>query len=130
MENIINIDVLRVNRRVEKKCTCDVKKYSVDTVNREITCGCGMVVDPFEAMLDLATHYERVNDQHKALHEQSQQWKKEKPYSVIFKGLEQHYGRGTMLPHCPKCEAMFDFKDITFWGNAQFYRKLEQSLLK
>jgi hypothetical protein len=32
-----------------------------------------------------------------------------------------------MLPSCPKCEKMFDFKDIKFWSNAEFYHKLELS---
>jgi hypothetical protein len=75
----------------------------------------------------LANFYERINRQHEALYAQAQEWKKQKPYSVIFKNLERHYQRGTMLPSCPKCEQMFDFKDIKFWSNAEFYRKLELS---
>jgi hypothetical protein len=130
MENIIQLDDIRIERHKPRKCTCnpDEKKFTVDTVNKEITCQCGMIVDPFEAMEYLATHYERVNREHQRLYDQAQEWTMTKPYSVLFKYLEQRYRRGTMLPSCPKCEQMFDFKDITFWSNADFYRKLEQRL--
>lgn len=121
-EKVISIDMLRINRTADKKCTCKVRNFTIDTQNREITCGCGKVVDPFEAMLDVAKHYEYINVQHQALNEQRLSWQKEKPHSVVFKGLEQHYRRGKMLPYCPKCNAMFDFKDLVFWGNAEFYR--------
>ncbi|OXM83990.1 hypothetical protein [Paenibacillus rigui] len=127
-DNIISIDVLRINRRVPKKCTCKVRKFTVDTENREITCGCGVIVDPFEAMLHLATNYEYINRQHQSLNEQRKEWLKQKPYSVIFKRLEKSYSRGTMLPYCPKCNQLFDYKDINSHGNAEFYRRLEQKL--
>lgn len=128
-DNIISIDVIRIERHKPRKCTCDEKdkKFTVDTQNREVTCDCGMVVDPFEALMYLANHYERINNQHKALYEQAQEWKKEKPYSVLFKGLERDYQRGKMLPTCPKCGDSFDFKNISGWRNAEFFRKLEQS---
>ena len=101
--------------------------YTVDTKNREITCDCGQVIDAFEAMLDLANRYDRINQQHEAMHRQKQEWARQKPWSVLFKDLERHYKRGTMLPSCPECEQTFDFNDITFWTNAEYYRKLKQS---
>jgi len=127
--NIIQLDTIRIERHKPRKCTCDPdnKRFTVDTVNKEITCECGLTVDPFDAMEYIAKHYEHINWQHKQLNEQRKQWIKEKPYSVIFKNLERNYSRGTMLPYCPKCDSLFDFKDITSWGNAEFYRKLEQS---
>lgn len=124
-DKLIQLDFIRVDRNKPRKCVCERPKYSVDTVNREITCECGMVIDPFEAMLNLAKHYEDRNLQHKLLNEQRQQWIKEKPHSIIFKQLERSYQRGTMLPCCPQCEQMFDFKDVTRFVNAEFYRKLE-----
>lgn len=127
-DNIIQLDILRIERQKPRKCVCDQnnKKFTVDEVNREITCKCGLVVDPFEAMLYLAEHYENLNRQHMALREQGRQWLREKPHSVIFKNLERHYSKGTMLPYCPKCDKLFDYKDITAHGNAQFYRRLEE----
>lgn len=126
MDKIIQIDALRIERGITKKCTCKNRKFAVDTVNREIKCECGIVIDPFEAMSYMATHYERINKQHVSLHEQSKKWIKQKPYSVLFKRLEQDYKKGKMLPYCPKCDQLFDFKDCTAFGNAEFYRKLEQ----
>jgi hypothetical protein len=125
-DNIVQIETLRIARRLPKKCTCKQRKYTVDTENREITCGCGMVVDAFEALSDLADRYDTINREHVSLNEQRKQWLKEKPHSVMFKSLERSYNKGTMLPYCPKCEKLFDFKDVTAFGNAEFYRKLEE----
>ncbi|KZE44150.1 hypothetical protein AV540_02295 [Brevibacillus parabrevis] len=72
-DKLIQLDFIRVDRNRPRKCVCERPKYSVDTVNREITCECGMVVDPFEAMLNLANHYEHLNQQHRMLNEQRQQ---------------------------------------------------------
>lgn len=127
MDEIISLDAIRIDRNVPRKCTCETKKFTVDIENREITCGCGMVTDPFEAMLYIAKYYERINRDHESLNEQRKQWLKEKPYSVIFKEMERHYQRGTMLPSCPNCDQLFDFKQLKSWHNAEFYRKLEQS---
>jgi hypothetical protein len=131
-DNIIQLDTIRIERHKPRQCICDPynKKFTVDTINKEVTCACGMVVDPFEAIEYLASHYDQINERHKALSDQRKQWLKEKPHSVLFKDMERHYSRGTMLPHCPKCKELFDFKDVTFWGNAEFYRKLEKKKLE
>lgn len=125
-DNIISIDSIRIDRKKPRKCVCTERKFTVDTENREITCGCGIVADPFEAMLYLATHYERINLAQKAMHEQAQEWKKQKPHSVLFKRLEQNYRKGVMLPSCPHCNQQFDFNQLTSWHNADFYRKMQE----
>lgn len=124
-DKIIQIDTLRIDRKKPRKCVCKVRKFTIDTVNREITCDCGLVVDPFEAMEYLATHYEQINREHRTLREQAEYWKKQKPYSVLFKRLEQSYSKGKMLPSCPHCNQLFDFKQLTYFHNAEFYRKLQ-----
>lgn len=126
-DNIVQLDVIRIERNKHRNCTCDHhdKKFVVDSVNREVTCGCGLTVDPYEALEYLARHYDRINEQHKSMDEQRKQWAKEKPYSVLFKRLERDYQRGTMLPFCPNCNQLVDFKDMTRFGNAEFYRKLQ-----
>lgn len=127
MDNIVTLDMLRIERNKPRKCICDQynKKFTVDSVNREVTCDCGQIVDPFEAMEYLARHYDRLNEQHKGMHEQKKLWLKEKPHSVLFKKLEQSYKRGTMLPNCPNCEMPFEYEKITSHTNAEFYRKLK-----
>ena len=125
MDNIVQLDSLRIEWHNKRKCVCEVKRYVIDKVNREIKCGCGILHDPFEALLDIASGHERINEQHKNLKAQAEQWKKEKPYSVLFKELERGYQRGVMFPYCPSCDGLFDFKDISAWGNADFYRRLK-----
>lgn len=124
MDNVIQLDMLRIDRNKPRKCTCDErkKKFMIDTVNREVTCECGMTVDPFEAIVYLGKYYERINEQQERMNEQRAQWKKEKPYSVLFKELERHYRRGEMMPNCPACQSAFDFKHISFWSNKMFFR--------
>lgn len=126
MDKIIVLDTLRIERNKPRKCTCgDRRQYSVDKVNREVACGCGIVWDAFEALLDVAVHYEDENRSHRLMNEQRQEWVKEKPHSVLFKRLERSYRRGEMLPSCPRCDQTFDFKDVNFFTNAQFYKALE-----
>jgi hypothetical protein len=126
-EKILSIDAIRIDRKKPRKCVCKERHFTIDTVNRELTCECGIVTDPFEVLMDIHAHFDRIDRRHQELYEQRQEWLKTKPHSVMFKNLERSYQRVTMLPSCPKCEQMFDFKDITFWSNAEFYRKLEQS---
>lgn len=126
-DNIIQIDTVRIDRNKPRNCVCEDRHFTIDTTNREVTCECGLVVDPFEALEYITKHYESINDKHRRLNDQAQQWMKEKPHSVMFKELERHYRRGIMLPFCPKCRDMFDYKDISSHGNAEFYHKLEQS---
>ena len=122
MNNIIILDTLRIDRNKPRKCTCTDRKFTVDKNNREVTCECGMTEDPFEALLYLAEHYERLNRQHESLDEQRRQWIKEKPHSVVFKQLERSYRKGTMLPSCPECGQTFDYKDISGHTNAEYFR--------
>lgn len=125
-DNIVVLDIIRIERNRPRKCTCQGhRNYTVDPVNREIICACGLVVDPFEAMLDLANRYEEIGRKHQALFEQQKEWISQKPHSVLFKRLEQSYRRGTMLPFCPHCNKMFDFNEVVSFGNAEIYKKLK-----
>jgi len=123
LDNIIQIDAIRIARNKQRKCVCKVRKFTVDRVNREVTCECGVLHDPFEALMDIALHYERINEQHKALDEQRKEWIKQKPHSVLFKDLERNYKRGEMWPCCPNCDRPFDFKDLNSWVNAEFFKR-------
>lgn len=127
-DKIIQLDAIRLERNIPRKCTCkpEERRYIVDTTNREIKCQCGITHDPFEAMEQLAKNTERINERHRALQDQRKKWINEKPYSVLFKKLEQRYKRGAMLPCCPKCNLMFDFKEIDTFGSADFYSRLEE----
>jgi len=128
MDNIVNLDFLRIDRHKQRKCVCKKPKFTLDIQNRAVVCKCGLITDPFEAIVRLGEHYESINRQHNNLYEQHQRWLKEKPHSVIFKQLERSYQKGSMLPFCPECNQMFDFKDVKGFGNAQFYRKRAKQL--
>lgn len=123
MDNLVTLDTLRIERNKPRKCTCgDRRQYSVDKVNREVTCGCGLVWDAFDALLNVAEHYEEENRNHKHMYEQRNEWLKQKPFSVLFKKLERSYRRGEMLPNCPHCGEIFDYTELNGHTNAMFYR--------
>ncbi|MFE9279367.1 hypothetical protein ACPC37_34690 [Streptomyces griseoincarnatus] len=124
-DNVIKLDITRIDRNKPRKCTCDPLDlhFTIDTTNKEITCECGMTVDPFEALKYLAEHYERINNRQEQMDEQRREWLKEKPHSVMFKKLEREYQRGKMLPECPRCHQPFDYTEINGHINAEFYRR-------
>lgn len=122
-EKVVHLDALRLDRNKPRQCTCDPhnRRYVIDTTNKQVECGCGLRVDPYEAMEDLAKRHQRLNEQQDQMYAQREQWMKEKPHSVLFKRLEREYRRGEMLPTCPECGQTFDYKNITGNTNAQFY---------
>lgn len=130
-DNIIEIDVLRIKYNAEKKCKCMERKFTVDYQNKLIYCQCGSLVDPFDAMYYLATHYQRLNEQAKSLLEQRRTIANYKPRMVVFKELESRYrGKHAMLPECPRCGKGFRFEEIKGWINPMFadgLRKREEA---
>ena len=63
-DKIIPISTLRTNRDRNKKCTCRNRKFEIDTQNKEILCQeCGTIVDPYDALFDIAMHYERLEEE-------------------------------------------------------------------
>lgn len=130
-DNIFQLDALRIKRQEKRKCVCDErdKKFTIDTVNREITCECGIVTDPFEAIMSVAKTYERINEQHQAMDQQRREWLRQKPHSVLFKELEKHYRRGEMLPYCPVCDHLIELDKLSAWGNAKFYLERQRAIL-
>ncbi len=127
-ENVVSLEVLRINRNIDKRCKCDKPDYVVDKQNREVCCGkCGSRVDPFDAIYDLARNWERVEEDTKRLLEQRKQIANYKPHMVVFRKLEQHYrGNKDMLPCCPHCDRGFHFEELTHWRDAEFEKKLRE----
>lgn len=122
-DKIIDLEVLRINRNIGKRCKCENRNFVVDTDNREITCGkCGAWVDPYEAIYELARTRERMVDETKRLLEQRKQIINYKPHLLVFRNLESHYRSKEMLPCCPECGKAFYFEHITSWTN----RRMEE----
>ena len=102
--NIIPISSLRIRRDKDKKCTCADHKYDIDPQNKEVSCaGCGTIVQPFDALLDIAYHYEMLTKEAEALLEQRRQILDWKPHLLPLRRVEGIYRSGQMLPCCPHC---------------------------
>ncbi|MDY0395401.1 hypothetical protein ACFSMW_13410 [Virgibacillus halophilus] len=120
-DKVIGLDQIRINRGLEKICKCEKRKFMIDTKNRRITCqSCGAVVDPYEAMYELAMNGERLQEQVENLLEQRKQIADYKPWLVTIKKLEKQYRGRKMLPCCPRCSEPFYLEELTTWNGKQF----------
>ncbi|MEN2765658.1 hypothetical protein [Ornithinibacillus xuwenensis] len=120
-KKIVSIDQIRINRGIEKICKCDNRRFMIDTKNRRITCqSCGAVVDPYEAMYELARNGERLQEQVSNLLEQRKQIANYKPWLVTIKKLEKDYRGRKMLPNCPRCSEPFYLEELTHWTGKQY----------
>lgn len=125
-DNIKRIDVLRVEYGKKKMCQCFDPHYEIDYQNHLVYCkDCGAIVDPFEALTNIARHYDRLGDQVEALLEQRRQIDSYKPHLVVIKELERHYraNKFSMVPCCPRCNEPFDLAEIDHWVNRVFLIK-------
>lgn len=122
-DNIKRIDVLRIERDMQKLCKCYEPRYELDVANRLVYCQtCRAIVDPFEALKNLAWNHEHLNNQVDSLLEQARDIQNYKPHLKVFKNLEQQYraNKFSMVPRCPHCASGFDFKDIDSWVNRNY----------
>lgn len=102
-DKVIPISTLRINRDKSKKCTCRNRKFEIDTQNKEILCQeCGAIINPYDALFDIAYHYEQLSSEVDRLLEQHKQIVNWKPHLLVMRELEKIY-RGDMLPCCPHC---------------------------
>lgn len=120
---IVDIEMLRINRNIGKRCKCQNRKFTVDPDNRSVYCGeCGALVDPFEAIYDVAISCERLKRETENLLEQRRQIANYKPHLIVFKNLESQYRSKKYLPCCPECGEAFFFEHISSWVS----RELEE----
>jgi len=119
-DKIIGIDQLKINRGINKFCTCHNRRFMIDPKNRRVTCqGCGSGVDPYDAMYEIARKGEKLQEQVQSLLEQRKQIQNYKPWLVTIKNLEKQYRGKKMLPTCPSCEEPFYLEELTYWTNAK-----------
>ena len=120
-DKIIPISTLRIIRDKNKKCTCRNRKFYIDTQNREITCQeCGAVIDPYDALLDIANHYERIEEEVNNLLAVRKQIVDYKPHLLAMRELERVY-RGDMLPCCPHCNRGIYAKELLVASTSKQY---------
>jgi hypothetical protein len=112
-DKVIPITSLRIVRDKNKKCTCRNRKFEVDTENKEIICmSCGAVVQPYDALYELAAYYERIEADVKRLLEQRRQILNWKPHLLPLRELERIYLGGSMLPCCPHCGRGIEAREL------------------
>ncbi|KUO70173.1 MAG: hypothetical protein APF81_03875 [Desulfosporosinus sp. BRH_c37] len=122
-EKVVQLEVLRINRNIGKRCKCGTPNYVIDTDNREVHCTkCGSRVDPYDAIYGLARHYERLQDEVERLLRQRREIADYKPWLLVFRNLESHYRGKEMLPCCPECGKAFYFEHVNSWTN----RRMEE----
>jgi len=113
---VIGLDQIRIARGMGKICKCENRTFVIDTDNRRVTCGgCSAVVDPYDALYELAYNDERRTRDVERLMEQRKEIASYKPWLVVIKSLESHYRGHKMLPYCPRCSEPFYLEEIVGW---------------
>lgn len=129
-EKITHIDIFKIERGKRKLCECRNPHYEIDTRNRLVMClDCGAVVDPFEALVEIAVHYDRLNNQVENLLSQAKEIQDYKPHLKVIKEIEHRYraNKFSMLPCCPNCGEAFELTEISAWKNRKYcHREREE----
>ena len=121
---IINLETLIINRRREKNCKCLKPHYEIDILNHLVYCQkCMAVVEPFEALVQLARHYEDINDSIKSARKYRQELMNYKPFLKEARRYEQMMRQKNMLPLCPKCNKAFNWNEVIAMTNKRFYKE-------
>lgn len=125
-DNVVSITALTINRNKRKNCECYnsyPKKrpaYEIDAVNKEITCRyCGVVIDPFDALLHISNEWEFVEEDTKRLLEQRKEIVNYKPWLLIIRNLEKECRGGSMIPSCPHCHKGILFEEFSGFTNKE-----------
>ena len=137
-DRILDFTSVKINHDVKKFCNCGTVGYVVDPENRLVTCaGCGVYIDPIEALTRLAEHPEKMNrdirtftTERNRILEALWRARKLKPRRIIFKELEKssyHGRRCRMLPQCPECGKPFYFEKIALWMNEEVWLKWKEA---
>jgi transcription initiation factor TFIIIB Brf1 subunit/transcription initiation factor TFIIB len=126
-DKIVNIGVLRINHNSRKICTCDNRTFTIDTKNRIVTCNqCGAIIDPFEVLIDITEHWERMEERTQRLLEQRREIENYKPWLIVIRDLERQYKGKQYLPVCPHCDKAFYLEELVRWVN----REIEEARRK
>ena len=103
-DNVKRFDILKIEHGMQKLCTCGRDfKYKIDTENRLIYCKCGAIIDPFEAICNLAKHYDRISDETQRILQAKKEVAMWNPWLLPLREIERTYHGGSMLPSCPHC---------------------------
>lgn len=122
-QKVLKFDIARVNYGRRKICQCLNPHYEIDVQNRLVVCkDCGAIIDPFDALVDLAKHYERIERWNQAALDQRREIENYKPRLLVIRELEKRYRGQKMIPRCLHCGEPFDLKEIAngSWCSRRF----------
>lgn len=124
-DNVKRLEILRVERGMKKLCVCANPHFVIDDKNRLVYCECGALVDPFDALKDIADEWEEMTEHTEYLLRTRKEIDNYKPHLVVIKQLAELYRGSRMWPTCPVCKEAFDLKEIlsNFWVNPEYVRK-------
>lgn len=127
---ITNIETLIINRRREKNCKCIKPRYEIDTQNHLVYCqDCMAVVEPFEALIQIAMHLENINYKIECATRYKQELMNYKPHLREAKRYERMMREKDMLPLCPRCKKPFFWNEVTEMTNKHFYKEVTNDRL-
>lgn len=122
-DKVVNIETLIINRRREKNCKCKKPHYEIDIQNHLVYCqDCMAVLEPFEALVQIATHMEDINYEIENAVRYKLELMKYKPYLRQAKRYEEMMRKKDMLPLCPKCHNAFNWNEVVEMVNLKFYK--------
>lgn len=128
-ETHIRLDVVRAERGISKRCRCFEVHYELDTGTRLVYCrGCGAIVDPFDALLNISRDHDRINSTMDNMREEAEALDNYKPRLRVIKEIEKKYSgtSSALVPSCPHCGEYFDLKDLlnVGWRSKSLYEQM------
>jgi hypothetical protein len=125
-DNIIPPLILKIKRDARKKNNCKEHHYIVDSVNKEVYCeDCEAIIQPWDAIYDLARRHDEFHRELLRLHEQRTQLLNWKPHLVVLRHLEKIYRSRDMIPVCPHCGIGIDIHE---WKRQSVNREYDQHM--
>ncbi len=104
---------LKVEYDRKKVCECDPRTFILDAKNKLVYCStCGAIIDPFEALMDMAKNAERIKD---GLTTYAELATKERKSFMRFRGVNDisKRFRNGLWPVCPHCNKLIDPMEIS-----------------
>lgn len=123
LPDVVHIDILKINRNINKICKCINSQYTIDTTNRAVYCKCGSYVDPYDALFNIARKVEKVESEVNYALERKKEIIKYQYRTTLFKELERnHLKSKCMLPTCPHCHEAIQIEKLLYgtWVNEKY----------
>ncbi|WP_312611347.1 hypothetical protein [Oscillibacter sp.] len=104
---------LKVEYDRRKVCECNPRTFVLDYKNKLVYCSkCGAIIDPFEALLDMAHNAESIQ---RSMFSFTQAAEKERRSFMRFRGVNNisKKFRDGLWPVCPHCSELIDPMEIS-----------------